>query len=84
MHVETPAEPQDVQHLIARVRNGDHAAYEAFVRRFWDLVMRVCWNRVPVGDAEDLTQQAFVSVYQAIRKGKGPRDGKADRWRGFS
>jgi len=60
---------EDERHLIARVQAGDASAYEPLVLthqdRIFTMVRRMVGNHE---DACDLTQEAFVSAYRALRK----------------
>lgn len=55
------------QDLVLRVVQGDDEAFALLVRRYQGMVFNVAYrllgNR---GDAEDLTQEAFVRVYRAM------------------
>ncbi|WP_327392458.1 sigma-70 family RNA polymerase sigma factor [Streptomyces sp. NBC_01186] len=59
--------------LIARMREGDAAAYEELYRRHAEPVRR--YARTCCRDshtAEDLTNEVFARTLQAVRGGKGP------------
>jgi RNA polymerase sigma factor (sigma-70 family) len=68
---------------MAQARAGSHEAYEVFVRRTWDTVMRFFWKRLPRADAEDLTQDVFVAAYTSLRRGVGPPMGALDEWQRY-
>src|SRR5262245_24234119 len=54
----------DLPAIIAQIRQGDSAAYEAIVRRFQD--MAVGYSYAQLGDwqlAEDAAQEAFIIAY---------------------
>lgn len=58
--------------LVARAQGGDHAAFEALVRRHKDSVLNVA--RRMVGDpeaAEDVAQEAFIKAYRQLRRFRG-------------
>lgn len=63
--------------LLAGVCTGDHGAFSELTRRHFDPVYRVAW-RVLGGpsDAEDVTQEAFIKLWQSP---SSLRDGKAIR-----
>ena len=63
--------------LLAAVCNGDHSAFAELTGRHFDAVYRVAW-RVLGGpaDAEDVTQEAFIKLWQ---NPSSLRDGKAIR-----
>lgn len=53
--------------LVARARQGEHAAFDALIRRCSGLVHRIvgCVLR-DVADVEDAMQQAYVSAYSHL------------------
>lgn len=67
------ARPQAVEGLaIRRLRRGDERAFEELVRdhqdRVFGLILRMLGDR---GEAEDLTQEVFVAVHQALPRFRG-------------
>lgn len=62
----TPAEAADSE-LIAATLEGSHGAFEQLVGRYQDRVYRMLarFTKDP-GDAEDLTQDVFVKVFQKL------------------
>ncbi len=57
----------DDQVLIARARNGDHAAYGALVVRYREAIVRVARRILRnEADAEEAAQEAFVRGYVAL------------------
>jgi RNA polymerase sigma-70 factor (ECF subfamily) len=63
--------------LVGAICNGDQSAFSALVKRHYDAVYRVAW-RVLGGpsDAEDVTQEAFLKLWQspdALRDGRAVR-----------
>ncbi|MBI3246008.1 MAG: sigma-70 family RNA polymerase sigma factor [Deltaproteobacteria bacterium] len=67
----TPAQTEDVLHetqMIARLRRGDDAAFEQIVRQYSGRLLAVA-RRMLGGnehDAQDVLQEAFLSVFKAI------------------
>ena len=63
----------DVQ-LIQRVLDGDDTAFSALVRKYQRSVHALAWRKI--GDfhiAEDITQEAFLKVYQRLSTLKEPQ-----------
>ncbi|SDB69639.1 RNA polymerase sigma factor [Butyrivibrio sp. INlla16] len=53
--------------LIHRIRAGDEAAIEAFVRKYYAKVLSYCEYRLQdVQQAEDLTQETFYRFFRAF------------------
>jgi RNA polymerase sigma-70 factor (ECF subfamily) len=52
--------------LLERCRTGDHAAFTALVDRYKDRVYWLVRRMVGETDAEDLTQEVFIRVYEAV------------------
>ncbi|GAA2612131.1 sigma-70 family RNA polymerase sigma factor [Streptomyces axinellae] len=70
---DDPADRPSDTLLVARMREGDAAAYEELYRRHADPVRR--YARTCCRDAhtaEDLTNEVFARTLQAVRGGKGP------------
>jgi len=69
----------DDQIIIARVLDGDTAAFEILVNRYKDMAFsiarRVCSNSE---DAEEVAQDAFLKAYQALDKFK--QESKFSTW----
>jgi RNA polymerase sigma factor (sigma-70 family) len=58
--------------LLARVREGDDAAYGELWARHAAGARRVASRLVPRADVEDLVSEAFERTLAAIRSGRGP------------
>ncbi len=58
--------------LVARFKNGDQAAFDDIVSRYWDRifsrVLQLLKNRQ---DAEEVTQDAFVRAHRGLDKFRG-------------
>ena len=65
--------------LVARVREGDHAAFEQLYRRFerpvFTLALRMCGDR---SEADEVLQDTMLKVYSAIGGFRG--DGGSPFW----
>ena len=60
--------------LVHRVQEGDREAFEALYRQHHDRLYRFCRSRVSnAGDAEDITQEAFVRAWRHIETLGGER-----------
>jgi RNA polymerase sigma-70 factor (ECF subfamily) len=58
--------------LVARAREGDHAAFTALVERHQAAVHRAALSAVgSTTDAEDVAQEAFLLAYQRLRSFRG-------------
>lgn len=71
--------PMDESDLIARLREGDEAAYEEFVRTFGGRLLPV--TRRILGnedDARDAVQDAFLSAFRALDRFQG--DARLSTW----
>ncbi|HZS41903.1 MAG TPA: sigma-70 family RNA polymerase sigma factor [Polyangia bacterium] len=66
------SEPIDDAGLIARFRGGDRRAFDELVARHEKLVFRLALRSLrDVGDAEDVTQRAFVQAFQRLDAFRG-------------
>jgi len=65
-----PPSRQDItsdQELLARSRNGDHAAFRQIVERYESLVARTVTGMLgPGAEAEDVGQTTFIRFYHAL------------------
>lgn len=53
--------------LIRKMKNGDEAAMEAFVRQYYPMILKYCRYHVPdAGYAEDLVQETFLRFFGAL------------------
>jgi RNA polymerase sigma-70 factor (ECF subfamily) len=68
--------------LLGRCRRGDQAAWHALVARHTRKVFGLAYRfSGRVDEAEDLTQEIFVKVYQALDRFE-PKDGSFGTWLG--
>ena len=59
--------------LILRAQQGDPEAFETLARFFWAPIYRMVYYRVRSKmDAEDITQEVFVSAYKRMKGLKDP------------
>ncbi len=54
--------------IVAAARAGDRKAFERLHRRYARMVHAILLARVPAGEAEDLTQDVFVTVLRKLPK----------------
>lgn len=55
--------------LIQRMKNGDDAAIEGFVRKYYPQILRYCCLHIhDPGYAEDLTQETFERFFRSLRQ----------------
>ncbi len=68
--IETSANPEDA--LIARVRDGDEAAFEALYERYLPRVFQFVRKRVSNrADAEEIVQEVFINIFSSIGSFRG-------------
>ncbi|WOH16968.1 sigma-70 family RNA polymerase sigma factor [Paenarthrobacter sp. GOM3] len=59
--------------LVARVRSGDTAAFDALFERHRGIARHVAANQTDNrADVDDVVSDAFASVFQSLTSGKGP------------
>ncbi|NWL35670.1 sigma-70 family RNA polymerase sigma factor, partial [Paenarthrobacter nitroguajacolicus] len=59
--------------LVLRVRSGDQGAFASLFDRHRDMARYVAAGQVDNrADIEDIVSEAFVSIHQALMRGKGP------------
>ena len=71
---EAPADAIAVEEieLVQRARKGDMGAYDQLVRRYQERVYATVYHMTSNHeDANDLTQEAFIKGYQALKSFKG-------------
>ena len=58
--------------LIERIKNGDNAAYDDIVSRYWDRIFARVFNLLKnQEDAEEVTQDAFIRAHRGLRNFRG-------------
>ena len=68
-----------VADIIARVKNGDRAAFETIVLSYQTLLFRVVRNLVGDGQAEDVVQEVFLAAYANLKR-FDPQKGGLKTW----
>lgn len=62
--------------LIHKMKNGDEAAMEGFIRSYYPLILNYCYYHIAVRDsAEDITQETFERFFRSLPNYR--HDGKA-------
>jgi RNA polymerase sigma factor (sigma-70 family) len=68
---EVPTGPDETE-LVRQARTGDLAAYDELVRLYQERVYATVYHMTANHeDANDLTQEAFIKAYQALKSFKG-------------
>jgi RNA polymerase sigma-70 factor (ECF subfamily) len=71
--------PEDEARLVARLKKRDEAAFNVFMRTYKDrvlaLVLRMLGNKA---EADDLTQEVFITVFKSIDSFRG--DSRLGTW----
>lgn len=69
----------DEKQLIKLLQEGDNAAFKVIVNQWKDMVYNTCLGMLQqVSDAEDVTQEVFVQVFESIHQFKG--DSRLSTW----
>lgn len=69
----------DEKQLIKLLQEGDNTAFREMVDQWKDMVYNTCLGMLQqVNDAEDVTQEVFVQVYESIKYFKG--ESKLSTW----
>jgi RNA polymerase sigma factor (sigma-70 family) len=62
----------DESQLVARLKQGDESAFREIVESRKDLVYNTALGLLQnAGDAEDITQEVFIKVYESVHQFKG-------------
>ncbi len=65
--------------LLYGLRSGDKAAFEELVSIYSHKVLNTCFRFIPnQKDAEDISQEVFIEIYQSIKTFKG--NAKLSSW----
>ena len=69
----------DDQELIQKLKDGNKAAFNELVRLYANRVINTCYKfLLDKEDAEDISQEVFVEVFQSIKTFRG--DSKLSTW----
>lgn len=53
--------------IIHKMKNGDDAAMEVFVRRYYPLILKYCYYHIAIKSfAEDMTQETFEKFFHSL------------------
>ncbi|MGD9157583.1 MAG: RNA polymerase sigma factor [Desulfobacteraceae bacterium] len=63
--------------IINQVINGRINAFESLMKRYGDFVLRIVKRHIPYNEIEDVTQNAFLRIYQSLHMYKGTGDFKS-------
>ncbi len=61
---------EEIEELVLKVQQGDQDSFAKLYDVFIDPIYRYIFYRVKEADAEDLTENLFLKVWQNIRKYK--------------
>jgi len=65
--------------LLHRLKSGDKAAFEQLVTQYSNKVLNTCYRfLLDKQDAEDVSQEIFIEIFQSIKTFKG--DAKLSTW----
>ena len=65
--------------LLLKLKSGDKSAFNDLVQEYSNIVLNTCYRfLLDREDAEDVSQEVFVEVYQSIRSFRG--DSKLSTW----
>lgn len=66
------ADPVEDRVLVKRAQDGDMSSYDSLIRRYQERVYATIYHMTSNHeDANDLTQEAFIKAYKALRSFKG-------------
>src|ERR1022692_2062344 len=69
---EPSPQPEDDLTLVRRAQREDTAAYDELVRRYQERVYATVYHMTANHeDANDMTQEAFIKAFQALKSFKG-------------
>ena len=61
------AETDEENNWVAQSRNGDHAAFEALIRKYQQMVHSLTFRMTgSAADCKDLAQETFIRAYQQL------------------
>ena len=60
--------------LVQKARNDDQTAFRELVTRYQHYVYRIVYTRIPYqADAEDLTQETFITAFLRLKQLREPQ-----------
>lgn len=66
------------EEIVIQIINGNVNAFEFLVSRYEFLVLKIVKRHVPYNDVEEVVQDAFIRIYQALPSFKGK--GELKKW----
>jgi RNA polymerase sigma-70 factor (ECF subfamily) len=63
--------------IISQVIEGRTNAFETLITRYGDFVLRIVKRHIPCNEIEDVTQNAFLRIYQSLPMYKGTGEFRA-------
>ncbi len=60
--------------IINQVINGEINAFESLLKKYGDFVLRIVKRHIPGNEIDDITQNAFLRIYQSLAMYKGTGD----------
>jgi RNA polymerase sigma-70 factor (ECF subfamily) len=71
----------NLDEAVARVLNGDTAAFQVIVEATADRLVRLSARMMGnVADAEDVVQEAYVKAYRALSEGRFDQRARVETW----
>jgi RNA polymerase sigma-70 factor, ECF subfamily len=71
----------NLDEAVAKVLNGDGAAFQAIVQATADRLVRLGARMMGnVADAEDVVQEAYVKAFRALREGRFDQRSSVETW----
>ena len=69
----------DDDHIIQKIKSGDQSAYDELLKTYERRVIQTCFKFfLNKEDAEDLSQEVFLEIFQSIYSFRG--DSKLSTW----
>jgi RNA polymerase sigma-70 factor (ECF subfamily) len=72
-----PAAREELQRDLARLADGDRAAFDPVFARLWPLFRNLAARHLPSGDAEDAAQRALLRLFERASDFDPSRDALA-------
>jgi RNA polymerase sigma-70 factor, ECF subfamily len=69
----------EIENLVEKLKTGDRSAFTRLVSLYADTVLNTCYRfLLDKENAEDLSQEVFIEIFQSIRSFRG--DAKLSTW----